>query len=108
MINVKRTTSTKRGADIFPHDGLSSGETQGHDDEVDGLDADKRKHDAAQAVDQQIAAQERGRADRTIVDTLQRQRNERDDDQRIEDDRRQDGALRRVRAAMTLSTPSCG
>src|SRR4029077_7255314 len=30
-----------------------------------------------------------------VSDALQRQRDERDDDQRIEDDRRQDGALRR-------------
>ena len=34
-------------------------------------------------------------ADRAIAHAFQRQRNERDDDQRVEDDRRQDGALRR-------------
>ena len=34
-------------------------------------------------------------ADRPIAHAFQRQRNERDDDQRVEDDRREDGALRR-------------
>ena len=67
---------------------------QGVDREVDGLDADKRNDDAADAVDQQVAAQQRASPDRTVGDALQRQRDEGDDDERVEDDRRQNRALR--------------
>ena len=74
---------------------LLLGKVQGGDQKVDGLDADKGNDDAAKPVDQQIAPEQRTRADRTVGDALQRQRDERDDDQRIEDDGRQDGALRR-------------
>ena len=42
-------------------------------------------------------------ADRRDSDALQRQRNERDDDQRVEDDRRQDRALRASTSSMMLS-----
>ena len=52
------------GAEFFQHDCLSSGEVQGRDDEVDGLDADERDDDAAEAVDQQVAPQQRAGADR--------------------------------------------
>ena len=37
---------------------------EGGDDEVDHLDADERHDDAAEAVDQQVAAQQRAGADR--------------------------------------------
>src|ERR1700731_3823200 len=57
------------------NDGL--GEMQGGDDEVDGLDADKRNDDAADAVDHQVALQQRPCADRPIPDALERERNER-------------------------------
>ena len=80
---------------------------QGRDDEVDGLDADEGDDDAAEAVDQQVAAQQRPGADRAVGDALQCQRDQRDDDQRVEDDRRQDGALR-VARPMMLSACSCG
>ena len=72
---------------------ISSGEMQGGDDEVDDLDADERHDEAAEAVDQKVAAQQRGRADRPVGDALQRQRDQRDDDQRVEDDGRQDRAI---------------
>ena len=71
----------------------SSGEADGGDDEVDQLDADERHDEAAEAVDEQVAAQQRGGADRPVGDAAQRQRDQRDDDQRVEDDRRQDRAL---------------
>src|ERR1700692_263099 len=67
---------------------------QGGDDEVDGLDADKGNDDAAGAVDHQVAAQQRAGPDGAIRHALQGQRNQPDDDQRVEDDRRQDRALR--------------
>ena len=90
----QRDDEDDRGADFFQHDVFSSGEVQGGDHEVDGLDADERNDDAAEAVDQQVAPQQRAGADRPIGDALQRQRDQRDDDQRVEDDRRQDRALR--------------
>ena len=69
------------------------------DDEVDQLDPDEGQDHAAEAVDEQVAAQERGRADRAVADALQRERDERGDDQRVEDDRRDDRALRACRGA---------
>ena len=92
----ERDDEHERGADFFQHDVSSSlGEVQGGDQDVDHLDADKGNDDAAEPIDQQIAPEQRTRADGPIGDALQGKRNERDDDQRIEDDRRQDGALRR-------------
>src|SRR5580704_8525895 len=67
---------------------------QGGDDHIDRLDADERNDDAPDAVDHQVAAQQRAGADGAIGHALQSQRNQRDDDQRVEDDRRQDRALR--------------
>ena len=72
------------------------------------LDADERDDDAAHAVDQEIAAQERRRAERPILHAAQRQRDQRDDDQRIEDDRREDRALAASRGRMMLSAFSSG
>ena len=71
---------------------------QSRDDEVDELDGDERRDDAAQPVDQQIAAKQRGGADGTILDAPQRQRDQRDDDQGVEDDRRQYRRLAATRA----------
>src|ERR1700677_1492765 len=71
----------------------SSGEMQGRDHEVDGLDADKWNNHAAKAVDQKVAAEQPCGSDRTIAHALKRQRNKGDDKQRIEDNRRKDGAL---------------
>ena len=74
----------------------------GVDEEVDQLDADKRDEDAADAVDEEIAAEHGRGADRPVGDAPQRQRDEGDDDERVEDDRAQDRAQRRARC-MTLS-----
>src|SRR6516164_5172566 len=57
-------------------------------DQVDQLDADERHDDSAQAIDPDIAAQHRGSTRRPIAHPAQRQRNQRHDDQRIEDNRR--------------------
>ena len=46
-----------------------------------GLDADKGNDDAAEAVDQQVTAQQRAGADGAIGDAFQRQRDQRDDEQ---------------------------
>ncbi len=69
------------------------------DHEVDQLDADERRDDAAEPVDEQIPAQERGRADRPVAHAAQRQRDQDRDDERVEDDRRGD----RARAACPAS-----
>ena len=61
---------------------------------VDQLNADKRDHDAPSSVDQKVSSQQRTGADGTIGDAFQGQRNQPDDDQCVEDDRRQDGTLR--------------
>ena len=56
-------------------------EVEGGDDEIDDLDADERHDDAAEAVDEQVALQNRERADGPEFHAAQRQRNQRDDDQ---------------------------
>jgi hypothetical protein len=66
---------------------FSLDQMQGVDGEVDRFDADKRDDYAAKAVDQQIAPQQRAGADRTVGNAFERQRNQRDDDQRVKDDR---------------------
>src|ERR1700728_3900915 len=65
-------------------------QVQGGDHEVDGLDADKGNDDAAEAVDHQVTAQQRAGTDGPIRHALQGEWNQPDDDQRVEDDRRQD------------------
>src|SRR6516225_4055869 len=64
------------------------------DDEVDGLDPDERDDQPAYAVDPQVPAEQRGRGGRPVADAAQRQRDQCDDDQRVEDDRRGDRRLR--------------
>ena len=51
-----------------------SDEVDGRDEHIDRLDADERHDDAAEAVDQEIAAQHRGSTDRAISDAAQRER----------------------------------
>src|SRR5579883_3354648 len=75
---------------------LSSGKTDGGDQHVDELDANEGHDDAAEAVDEKIAPQNARRTHRTVGDAAQRQRDERNDDERVEDDCREDGALRRL------------
>src|SRR5262249_17883641 len=71
-----------------------SGEVEGGEHEIDRLDADEWNDDAADAIDQQVAPQQRAGADRTITHAFERQRDQRDDDQRVEDDRGENRALR--------------
>src|SRR6185312_12763940 len=91
---VSATTKTMAGR-ISLSMVSSLSEMQRGDGEINRLDADEGQDDAAGAVDEQIAPQERGGADRPVLHTLQGERNQRDDDQRIEHDGRQDRALRR-------------
>ena len=53
------------------------------DQEVDQFDADERNDDAAEAVDEQIALQDGERAHRLVSYAAQRQRDERDDNERV-------------------------
>ena len=63
--------------------------------------------DAAEPVDQQVAAQDRSRGTGTVAHALERQRDEQDDDQGVEDHCGQ-VALCGVDRCMTFSTPSSG
>ena len=56
-------------------------------------------NDAAQAINEQVALQNRERADGLEFHAAQRQRNQRDDDQRVENDGAQDRAGRAVQVA---------
>src|SRR5665213_2288128 len=62
------------------------------DEHIDGLDADEGNENASQAVDEQVAAENRGSAERLVDDAPQGQRDQRDDDQGVENDRAQDRA----------------
>ena len=77
----------------------SLGQVEGGDDDVDELDADEGGDDAADAVDEQVAAQQRGGGHGPVADAAQGERDERDDDERVEDDGREDGRLRRCAGA---------
>ena len=54
---------------------------------IDQLDSDERDDYAAHAVDHQVIAQQYRSAHGPILDPAQRQRNQRNDDQRVEDHR---------------------
>ena len=78
---------------------LSSGQVHQADDDVDELDADERGDDAADAVDERVACQQRSGADGPVGDAAEGERDQGDDDERVEDDGREDGALGASRAA---------
>src|ERR1700680_1895263 len=69
-----------------------------YENDIDELEADEGDDDAADAVDDQISAQYDPRWCRPILHTAQRERNQSDDDQRVEDHARQNRGLRRVKA----------
>ncbi len=64
-----------------------SGPQQVVDDQVDQLDADEGGDQAAEAVEQHVAAQQRGGADRPVADAAQGERDQQRDDQGVEDHR---------------------
>ena len=59
-------------------------QVQGGHQEVDRLDADEGDDDTAEPVDQEVAAEQRAGTDGAVGDALQRQRDQGDDDQRID------------------------
>src|SRR6202050_2107773 len=66
---------------------------QRDEDQVDELDEDERDDDAAHAVDPHVPPQDGGRARGTELDAPQCQRDQRHDDERVEDDGREHGTL---------------
>src|SRR5215831_13593506 len=70
------------------------GQPQRRDQHVDNLDSDEWNDYAADTIDQQVARQDRGGTERPILDPAQRQRDERDNDERVENYRGKDRALR--------------
>src|SRR5689334_23370219 len=73
--------------------GATSREPDGGDQKIDQFDTGKRDGNPSETINEQIPAQDAGRAHGAIRNTLQRQRNQRDDDKSIENDRGQDRAL---------------
>src|SRR6202011_2389825 len=74
---------------------LGSGPAKRSQNHVNELDERERQQDTAEAIHQQIAAQERSRAQRPVFHALQRQRNQHHDDQRVKNHGGQDGRRRR-------------
>src|SRR5436190_18863085 len=64
---------------------ISLGQVKCSDDEIDQFDADERNDEAAEAVDEQISLQNGERTHRLVSNAAQRQRDQRDDDQRVKD-----------------------
>src|SRR5579859_6039468 len=62
-------------------------------DQVDQFDADEGNDHSPQAIDQQIAPQQRACTDGVIGDAAKRQRYQQGDDDGVEDHRRKNGAL---------------
>ena len=81
------------GLDVGAHGRVPSSEAEAADGQVDELDADERSDDPADAVDCEIAAQDFAGGRGPIFHALERERDQRRDDQRVEDDRRQDRAV---------------
>src|ERR1700724_1541362 len=63
---------------------LRSRQMECDQDEVDQLDPDERHDDPAEAVDEHVLAQHGVRAARAVRNAAQGERNERDDDERVE------------------------
>src|SRR3984893_798239 len=74
---------------------LSSSKVNRADDEVDELDANERNDDPAEPIDEKITPQNACRPDGPVSHPAKRQGDQRDDDQRVENNRRQNSALRR-------------
>src|SRR5882672_4006662 len=71
-------------------------EVESGDEDVNELDADEWNEDTAEAVDKQIALQGGQRADRRVFYAPQGERDQRNDDEGVENDRAQNGAGRTV------------
>src|ERR1700722_20932981 len=83
-VTFRPVSSCRRNMSMHP---------QSDEQQIDELYADERGDHAAHAVDQEVSPQDGGRAHRLELDAAQRQRDEYDDDDGVEDDRRQDGRM---------------
>src|SRR5947207_3146510 len=79
---------------------------EGGDDDVDGLDANEWNDDAADAIDEQVALQSGECANGRVFYAAQCQRDQGDDDERVENHRAQNGAGRTVQAH-DVQWPDC-
>src|SRR6266481_4873903 len=70
---------------------ISLGQVKCGDDEIDQFDTDKRNDEAAEAVDEQIPLQNGERAHRLVSNAAQRQRDQRNDDQRVKNHSAENG-----------------
>src|SRR5262249_36855768 len=77
--------------EILLHDASDNSEIA--DQEIDGLDAEERGDDSAAAVEQEIPAKECRSTEGAITHAAQGQRDQRNDDERVEDDGGKDGRL---------------
>src|SRR5579883_1863914 len=97
VIRVSARSATSAGR-ICESMALASRQVKSDEEQIDDLDADERHHDAAEPVDEQVAAEERVGPHGAVADAAQGERDEEDDDDRVEDDRGEDRALRRREA----------
>src|SRR5678810_416970 len=77
---------------------ILSNQVKSHDNHINHFDAGERNNDAAHAIDQQVALKYRQRTNGLVGYAAQRERNQRDDDERVENDGAQNGAGRAVQA----------
>src|SRR5882672_7274167 len=70
-------------------------EFESSDNDIDQFDGNELNNDSAHAIDKQVALQRREGANGRIFHAAQRQRDQRDDDERVENDGAEDRALRR-------------
>ena len=67
--------------------------SRGFESQIDQFDTNKRRDDSADAVDEQRTRQQRPGADGTVPYTMKRQRDKQDDNDRVEDHRRENRAF---------------
>src|SRR6516225_6288361 len=91
VATTERPNSVKMFFTIFEK---GSCQAQTGDNQVNKFDADERQDDAPEAVNQQVDAQDLHRAERAEFDAAQSQRYQRDDDERVENHRAQNRAVR--------------
>src|SRR5262249_35123278 len=65
---------------------MSLGQVKRSDNQIDQFDSDKWNDETAEAIDQQVALQNGERAHWLVSNAAQRQRDQRDDDQRVKND----------------------
>src|ERR1700677_4847099 len=75
---------------------VSGSQVGGDQDDINQFDKHERHQNAAQPVNEHVVAQDDFRAERPVLDAFEGQRDQRHDDEGVEDDGAEDGALGRV------------